>query len=161
MRRFLAVLRSFFHSSLSYTFSCHSSPPTTLQSSLTSSCHLFLGLPLDLLVSTTVQKLVPRSPRICAPQLVYSSVGIAIRYGQDGPGIESQWGREFTHPSTPALGPIQPPVQQVPALCLGGKAAGAWCCPLAPSSAEVKEKVELYLYCSSGPSWPVLRQSLP
>ena len=51
MRRFLAVLRSFFHSSLSYTFSCHSSPPSMLPSSLTSSCHLFLGLPLGLVVS--------------------------------------------------------------------------------------------------------------
>ena len=26
-----------------------------------------------------------------------------------------------------------------------------------PSSAEVKERVELYLYSPSGPSWPVLR----
>ena len=51
MRWFLAVLRSFFHSSLSYTFSCNSSPPTMLPSSLTSSCHLFLGLPLGLVVS--------------------------------------------------------------------------------------------------------------
>jgi hypothetical protein len=30
-----------------------------------------------------------------------------------------------------------------------------------PSSAEVKERVELYLYSPSGPSWPVLRRSLP
>jgi hypothetical protein len=51
MRRFLAVLRSFFHSSLLYTFSCHPFPPTILQSSLTSSGHLFLGLPLNLAVS--------------------------------------------------------------------------------------------------------------
>ena len=50
MRWFLAVLRSPFHSSLSYTFSCHSSPPTILPSSLTSSSHLFLGLPLGLVV---------------------------------------------------------------------------------------------------------------
>ena len=50
MRRFCAVLRSFFHSSLSCTFSCHPSPPTILPSSLTSSCHLFLGLPLNLVV---------------------------------------------------------------------------------------------------------------
>ena len=48
MRWFLAVLRSLFHSSLSYTFSCHSSPPTIFPSSLTSSSHLFLGLPLGL-----------------------------------------------------------------------------------------------------------------
>jgi hypothetical protein len=48
MRRFLAVLRSYFHSSLLYTLSCHPFPPTSLPSSLTSSCHLFLGLPLSL-----------------------------------------------------------------------------------------------------------------
>ena len=50
MRRFLAVLRSFFHSSLLCTFSCHPSLPTILPISLTSSCHLFLGLPLNLVV---------------------------------------------------------------------------------------------------------------
>ena len=48
MRWFRAVLRSLSHSSLSYTFSCHSSPPTILPSSLTYSSHLFLGLPLGL-----------------------------------------------------------------------------------------------------------------
>ena len=36
--------RFFFHSSLLRTFSCHPSPPTTFPSSLTSSCHLYLGL---------------------------------------------------------------------------------------------------------------------
>jgi hypothetical protein len=40
---------SFFHSSLMCTFSCHPSPPTILPSSLTLSCYLFLGLPLNLL----------------------------------------------------------------------------------------------------------------
>jgi hypothetical protein len=30
-----------------------------------------------------------------------------------------------------------------------------------PSSAGVKERVELYLYSPSGPSWPVLGRSLP
>jgi hypothetical protein len=30
-----------------------------------------------------------------------------------------------------------------------------------PSSAEVKERVELYLYSPSGPSWLVLRRTLP
>jgi len=29
-----------------------------------------------------------------------------------------------------------------------------------PSSAEVKERVELYLYSPSGPSWPVLEDAL-
>jgi len=50
MRRFLAVRRSFFHSPLLCTFSCHPSPPTVHPSSLTSSCHLFLDLPLSLVV---------------------------------------------------------------------------------------------------------------
>jgi hypothetical protein len=48
MWQFLAVLRSFFHSSLLYTFSCHPSPPGILPLFLTYSCHLFLGLPLSL-----------------------------------------------------------------------------------------------------------------
>jgi len=31
-------------------------------------------------------------------------------YGLDGPGIESQWDRDFPHPSWPVLGPTQPPI---------------------------------------------------
>ena len=48
-----------------------------------------------------------------------SSVGIATRYGLDGPGIESRWGREFPRPSRLVLGPTQPPIQWVPALFRG------------------------------------------
>ena len=40
-----------------------------------------------------------------------SSVGIATRYRLDGPGIESQFGRDFPSLSWAALGPTQPPVQ--------------------------------------------------
>ena len=43
-----------------------------------------------------------------------SVVGIATRYGLNGPGIESRWGRGFLQPSRPALGPTQPPIQWVP-----------------------------------------------
>jgi len=50
MQWFLAILRHFFHSSLLYTLSFHLSPPTSLTSYLTSSFHLFLGLPVSLVV---------------------------------------------------------------------------------------------------------------
>ena len=40
-----------------------------------------------------------------------SSVGIATRYGLDGPGIESRWGRDFSHLSRPELGPTQPRIR--------------------------------------------------
>ena len=53
------------------------------------------------------------------------SVGIATRYGLDGPGIDCRWGKDFPHPSRPALGPTQPPMQGVRRLFPGGKVAGA------------------------------------
>jgi hypothetical protein len=36
-----------------------------------------------------------------------SSGAIATRYGLDGLGIKFRWGRDFPHPSRPALGPNQ------------------------------------------------------
>ena len=53
-----------------------------------------------------------------------SSVGIATRYGLDGPGIESRLGRDFPHPSRPALGPTQSPVKWVPGLSRGWSGRG-------------------------------------
>jgi hypothetical protein len=41
------------------------------------------------------------------------------------------------------------------------KAAGAWRLPPTPSSAEVKEGVELYLYFPTGSSWAVQGWYLP
>jgi hypothetical protein len=90
-----------------------------------------------------------------------NSVGIATRHGQEGPGIEFRWGRDFLQPSRLSLGPTQPPIQWVPALFPRAKAVGAWPWLPIPSSAEVKERVELHLYSTSVPSWHVLWLPLP
>jgi hypothetical protein len=42
-----------------------------------------------------------------------SSVGIATHYGLEDPGIESRWRQNFPHPSRPALGLTQLPIQWV------------------------------------------------
>ena len=55
-----------------------------------------------------------------------SSVGIATRYGLDGPWIEPWWGREFPHPSRPALWPTSL-LYNGYRVFPGSKAAGAWC----------------------------------
>jgi hypothetical protein len=52
-----------------------------------------------------------------------SSVGIATGYGLDGPGIESQWGRDFPHQSGPGTHPTF--CTMVPGLSRGQNAAGA------------------------------------
>ena len=51
------------------------------------------------------------------------SVGKKTRCGLDGQGIESQLKRDFLHPSRPALGPTQRPIQWVPAFFPGDKDA--------------------------------------
>jgi hypothetical protein len=62
----------------------------------------------------------PRYILVCVPSCGRdSAVSIATRYGLDGPGIESWWGWDFTHPSRLALGPAQPPTQRAPGLSRG------------------------------------------
>ena len=73
-----------------------------------------------------------------------SVVGIATRYGLDGAEIESRWGRDFPHPSGPALGPTKPPMGT--GSFLGLNRSGRGVNQASPSSAEIKERVELHLY---------------
>jgi len=72
-----------------------------------------------------------------------SSVGIATRYGLDGPGIESRWEARFSAPAQ--TGPEAHPASYTMGTgsIRGGKVAGMWRWPSTPSSAEVKERVEL------------------
>jgi len=89
--------------------------------------------------------------------LIHTVVGIETGYGIDGLGIESRWRRDSPHPSRTELGPTQPPIQWMPHLRPGGRAAGAWCLTPTPSSTEVKERIELYLYAPPEPSRPVIK----
>ena len=78
-----------------------------------------------------------------------SSVSIATCYGLDGPGIESppvQTG-PGAHPTSYTIGTGS---------FQGVKRPGRGVDRPPPPSAEVKKRVELYLYSPFGPSWPVL-----
>jgi hypothetical protein len=75
-----------------------------------------------------------------------SVVGIATAYGLDGPGIESRWGWDFPHLFRPALRPISL-LHNGYRVFPGGKVRpGREADSSPPSSAEVKNRVELYLY---------------
>jgi hypothetical protein len=85
----------------------------------------------------------------------HSLDGIATCYGLDGPGIESLGGEIFApfqtgsgaHPASYTMGTGSFPRVGRPKLGVDHPP---------PFSAEVKERVELHLYSSSGPSWPVI-----
>ena len=89
-----------------------------------------------------------------------SAFGVVTRCGLNCLGIESLWRRVFRTRLDRPWGP--------PSLLYDryrffpvGKAAYAWLWLPTTSSAEVKERVELYLYSTSGPSWPVIGWLLP
>ena len=86
---------------------------------------------------------------------------VCMDYGLDGPGIHFRWGRDFPRPSRPALGPTRTSLKWETALFPGVKWPGPGANHPLPSSAEVKERVQLYLYYPSGPSWSVLGRTLP
>jgi hypothetical protein len=77
-----------------------------------------------------------------------SVVDIVTGYGPDGPGNESQWGRDFPHLSRPALGSTQPLVQWVPGLSHGKEQLGHDADPSPPSSVMVMKG---YSYTSTPP----------
>jgi len=89
-----------------------------------------------------------------------SSVGITTHYELDGPAIESRWELRFFH--TRPNRPWSPPslLYNGYRFFPEGKAAGAWLWPPTPSIAEVKERVEIYIYSVSVPSRPVLGRTL-
>ena len=93
-----------------------------------------------------------------------SSVDIATRYGPDGPGIESRWTVQASNPgggvrfSAPfQTGPEAHPTSYTMGTGSfpGVKQPGRGVDHLLPTSAEVKERVELYFYSPSVPPWPL------
>jgi hypothetical protein len=56
-----------------------------------------------------------------------SSVGIATRYGLDGPGIESRWEATFSAPVQTGPGTHPASYSMGTGSFLAGKAAGEWC----------------------------------
>ena len=89
--------------------------------------------------------------------ILSKSSTFVTRNGLDGPRIGFRWGRDFPHPSRPTLCPNE----RVPCLLPYGKAAVTSLWSPSPSSTEVKERIQLHLRYTSGPSWPVLSWTLP
>ena len=79
-----------------------------------------------------------------------SIVDIGTCYGLDGPGIESRWGQDFSAPIQTGLW-----AHPAPSLSQGQIGRGLTLTTHPCYSAEVTERVELYLYSHFGPSWPV------
>ena len=85
-----------------------------------------------------------------------SSVGIATRYGLEGPGIESRWEARF-------FAPVQTGPGAYPASCTMGTGSfpgvqrpGRGADHPPPSKCRSHERVGLYLYSPSGPQWSVV-----
>ena len=84
-----------------------------------------------------------------------SSVGIATRYRLDGRGSNPDAGEILRTNSDRPWGPHNLLYSEDRVCYLVVKRPGRGVNHLMPSSAEVKERVELYFYSPSGPSWSV------
>ena len=84
-----------------------------------------------------------------------SSVGIATRYGLDGPGIESQWEVRFSTPVWTGPGAHPASYTMGTRSFRGVKRPGRGVDHPPPSSTKIKERVDVYFF-PSGPSWPFL-----
>jgi hypothetical protein len=85
-----------------------------------------------------------------------SSVGIATRCGLDGPGIESRWEAGFSAPIQTGSEAHSASYTVGTGSFPGVKRPGRGFHHPPVSSAEVKERVQVYLYSPSGPLWPFL-----
>ena len=85
-----------------------------------------------------------------------SSVGIATRYGMDGPRIESRWEVRFSTPVQTGPGFYPASYRMGTGAFPGVKRPGRDGDHPLPFTVEVMEVVELYFYSTSSPSWPVL-----
>jgi hypothetical protein len=85
-----------------------------------------------------------------------SSVCISTRWGLKGPRFETRWGRDFPHSCTPTQRPTQPPAEFETDLFSVVKTVEARRWLPTPSIDDVKERVGLYHYSVSRPSWPIL-----
>ena len=90
-----------------------------------------------------------------------STVGIATRYGLDGPGIDSRWEARFSAPVQTDPGAYPGFYTMGTGSFLGVKRPGRGADHPPPSKCRGQERVELYLYSPSGPSWPVMGAPLP
>jgi hypothetical protein len=85
---------------------------------------------------------------------------IVTHYELGGTGFEPRWGKDFPYQAIPHPRPIQSQVKWVPGLLPGGERPGHDVNHPPPSSSEVKERVELYRYPHSGPSYLVVGRTL-
>jgi len=85
-----------------------------------------------------------------------NALSIATRYGLDGPGIESWLGVRFSAPIQTGPGAYPASFTMGTGSFLGVKQPGCGVDHPPPSSAKVKDRVQLYLYSLYGPSLPVL-----